>query len=865
MAYNYLEDHALKNVWCAPAQDRQSIVQAARVTPQGGVWNQVTVMWRTHILPLTGVRFHVYMIGGLHPALLGLFLSKHKWETFTDCCNKMTMIVDLYVDSGVELPRFEAWYKVDADGNLLMAVKDPQPTIDVDLNTQPLYLRVYSNAFYQSLRGQAQNGTIVMNGARPLSTDDILALQNEFESYAGMPGKAYAFVNGFKVSGIDLFTVHVGDAAEYIYDASIYKVVDFSIADLRTFDSLLDLKTKYLLHYPGLGDSQIDYQDDIDVFLAKPTGVSSNRFQGVYVHRNAPDMLRMVTHKDYSITVPYLVALAAYQPTWTDPNALMLRLHIRYGGWDRGLVFENNRIQELYKMADTDIRGAMLGIDSTVSNWRADTLEDSPYCLLMREPVPCLPEDVVEAAYGYNAISKLLGDTPEIVTNMEGQPAIAVPYALQTNAWGYEYDVNGQLLGYFAHSGGSVYPTKDSRATRVEMIAGIGSTDLDETYGLQTQSIDLTADYRMYTCPIVNGLPNNVWTDVTGSSNYAIIGNQLTWTVNLATTYTLVRSNKSFLAYTLELPAPEGVLEFSLQSRQRRNGLISTWVMQIPCGELVLHLNDHPIIQGLDYFVQFPVINIVNKAYLVGDPATTAQTIDIRFTGHCHSDFSFETTEDDYGFVQDGMLSVDNKYDLRDDKVLRITAGGAFYDRTQLSFAETGQVVVPANLPDGSPYLVRDIVVPTRGLTIEDTYTLRANSLAIDTAVSAYLTSKLPQPPLPTPVVIPALYRLFSPFICKIIYDLKSGVLDDPRLYQQYGSALVLELCKPYEPLLAFDPSQEALRPDPNYVIVDPHNLMTVIEVTIYQYKFLVGVVKQYMGGQVVLSGHLSIANALAA
>jgi hypothetical protein len=855
MSYNYLEDYALKNIWCAPRQDRQSIVQPARITPKGGVWNYVTVGWRTHVLPQSGTRFHVYQVGQLHPLLLGLLPQQYKWVNFADACNKMTLIVDLYLDSGVQLPRFEAWYMIDADKNLFMAVRDPRPNIDVRIDEQPLYIRVYTNAYYQTLRNDPRLDYIQVAGNRITSTDQILALQSQFQTLQSQPGQVYAFVNGFKVSGIDLFTVKVGDVVEYVYDASIYKVVDFNISDLRTFDSLRDLKTKYLLHYAGVTD-QIDYQDDIDLFLVQPA--TNNRFKGVYVHRNEGDTLRMVTHKDYSVVVPVLAALARYQPDWTDLNAMQIRMHIRYGGWNRPLVFEANRIKELYKLQDNDIRAAMLGIDSTVNNWRADVLENAAYPLVMEAEIPCVPEDTVEEALGYNAISKILGDTPQFPRVMGNAKVVDVPYGLQNKSTVYEYDDNGLLLGYYPHTNGSIHVVDDTRSKLVEILSGVGDTLLDEVYGQKTQTLDSTIEYRMYTCPYVNGVPSNVWTDVTGSPKYAVLNGTLTWLTDPTTTYTLVRGNSKFLAYSLDILQSRGVLEFSLVSQQRRGSDVSFWTMQQPMGELTIFLNGRTLIKDIDYYLAFPRVVIINKEYLV-NPLTATQHIDVRFTGFSKADGSLEDTEDDKGFIVNQLLSHNNKYDLRDDKVLRIIAGGALYDRSELKFSETDGGVAVLDPINGKPYLVQDIVVPTRGQTIQDTYTLRAKALVIDKAVSDYMTQKLPEPPFPNPPVIEALYEVYSPFCSRLIYDLVSGALDDPRMYQQYGTALVLELCKPYEYLLKTDPTQDGLVPDPKFVIVHPHNLMTVIDIGIYQYKFLDMAVKQYLGGKVTLNDFLRI------
>lgn len=853
MAYDFLEAHALSNVWCAPYQDKQSITRLARLTPKGGAFNYFKVQNDTQYFPVKGVRFYVYQIGQIDPLLMGLYPKHYRWNTFAEACNKENLIVDIYANSGIQMPRTQCWYKITSNHNLIVAIQ-AQTRIPINLDTENIFLRVYSNSFYRSEAATDVSAKVYVEGTTPLDTDAILQLQNDLAAYQSMPGQVYSFVNGFKVSGIDLFTVNVGDIVEFVYDASIYKVVDFTIGELSTFDSLLDLKTKYLLHYPG-NVNEIDYEDDIDAFICEPQ--PGGRFQGVYYHRNAKDAMRMVTHKDYAVVVPYIMAFCQDQG-WADPTTCILRLHIRNGGWGRALVNENNRIEELYKLDDSDLQGAMLGINSTVPYWRADTLENSAYTQIMGSLVPILDKATVQTAYGYNAISKLIGDTPEFVSIESDQKIVSLPYGLQTKSTGYEYDVNGFLLGWASHQLGSIYPAANSAAELVEVISGTANDQLDEVYGAATTTLDATADYRMYTCPIVAGIPTNVWTDVTGTAQYSILNGVLTWLIDTTAFYTLVRGNRLFLGYSLDLTMTDGLLNFSLAHRAQRNNLISTWIMQIPMGELDLWLNGKALVEGVDYYVNFPQIEIVNKNYLTADPTQGTQHVDIRFTGFCNADFT-RTPQDDKGFIQYGMLSENNKFDIRDDKVLRIQVDGAVYDRSELLFSETDAAVTVPEAIDGKPYLVRDIVVPLRGLTTIDTYTMRAGSIVIDNVVSAYLTEKIPMPQQPDPPVIEALYPVISPFCCKLIYDMNANILDDPRMYQQYADSVVFELCAPYEYLLKVDPTQPGLTPDQRFVIILPHNLNTVIGISIYHYQFLVRAVKLYLNGLVNLASFLQI------
>lgn len=865
--FDFIVDYAQKNIWCTPGQDMQSIVQPARITPLGGVWNSVKVQWRTLKLPQQGVRFHVYQIGGLNPQLLGLLGIERRWVTMTEACNKNNLVVDVYAGTGVQMPRYETYYQVTNDKTLVVAVK-LQPTIPINLDTDALYLRFYSNAYYNLAAVNTQREYVQVAGQTCLNTDAILAMQNAFQGIqqqiaAGtLPkGEVYAFINGRRVSGIDLFTAKVGDCVEYIYDSSIYEVVDFSIANLLTFNSTLDQVYKYLLHYAAAGDHEIDFQDDIDVFLYNQPD-TNGRWSGVYFHRNLPSAMRMVTHKDYAIPTQ-MVQTYATQQGWPDITKMMIRLHVRKGGWDRPLVHENNRIHELYKMADADVLGAMVGVNANLTNWQAATLEASAYTALMRAEQKDVTNKLAQDALGYNALAKLVGDTPVQTYQYSGQTMADVPYGLYSNSTMYEFDVNGRLIGFFQHTPGYTYPTSTSFCSLVEMIAGFGGRVLDEVYGSQSVAITTGANYRMYICPIdpVTNKPTYKWQDITGTQQYTIVttstGSTVVFLTDPTKFYTLVRGDRRHLAYELSLPAVGGVLEFTLTHTAVRNLTVQDIVMEIPMGELDLWLNKNKLVEGVDYIVNFPQVVIINKQYLV-NAKTTPQDILVRFTGFCNADFSRQS-QGDVGFVKWGRLSNNNRFDIRDDKVLSIQVGGKVYDRSQLEFAENDPGILVPNATNGEPYQISDVVVPLQGLTGEDTYSLRAKSMVIDQAVSDYLTAKLPEVDPTVPNVIPQQWPVYSPFLCRIMNDLLSGVLNDPRLTQQYSDQDVLAIAKPYEWLLAYDPTQDAHAVDSNYVIIHPHNLTEVVSMSIYVYKFLSRVIHLYLHDKVNLSHFVNI------
>lgn len=865
--FDFILDYVQKHIWCTPGQDGQSIVQPTRLTPLAGVWNTVRVLWRTLNLPTRDERYHVFQVGQLHPYFLRLVSDnypRNQWISMADAMNTNKLIVDIYGGSGVQLPRYGVFYMVTWDKDLIIAVKD-QPTISVKPDREDIYLRFYRNAYFRSAQSSDANDYVKTVGKTVLNQAAILELQNgmadlqaKMDAGTLRKGAVYAFVNGRRVSGIDLFTAKVGDCVEYVYDSSIYQVLDFSVADLPTFTSTLDETYKYLLHYAAPGDGQINYQDDIDAFLYLP-GVN-NRWGGVYYHRNNEIAMRMLTHKDYAIPSQLVQAFALTQG-WTDLSKLKIRLHVRKGGWNRPLVFNSSRIHELYKLHDADVLGAMVGPNANLDVWKAENLEASAYTQVMRSQLKDLTNTLAQNALGYNALSKVIGDTPSKTYLASNQRFVDLPYGLVNNSTGYELDQDGYLIDFFQHETGTKYACSTTLADMVEVISGQGSQLLDEIYGRSEVPIVKNANYRMYLCPIdqVTGRPTYVWEDVTGTSKYVISqdGATVTFLTDPTKFYPMVRGDRRHLAYSLSIPATQGVLQFSLTQMAVRESQVNTILMEIPMGELDLWLNGGKLVEGVDYFVKFPQIVIVNKKFLK-NVKTQNQRVTVRFTGFCKPDFTRRLCADK-GFVKWGRLSNNNKFDIRDDKVLTIQVGGRVYDRSELLFAEDDPAVTIPDAKNGEPYQIRDVIVPVQGLVGEDTYSLREKAIVIDKAISAYLTAKLPEDDPTVPNVIPERWAMYSPFLTRIMNDLIDGVFVPSFLKAQYNDQQVVAACAPYLWLLDYDPTQDALQPDPAYTIVHPHNLEEVVSVNVYIYRFLDRVIRLFLHNRTQLSHFVSI------
>ena len=864
--FNYLLQHAVDNVWCNNDQDHQYVISAHKVTQPIGVLNYFKFMNRYIVLPVQGKRCHVYQIGQIHPRALGL-LSRQPdwttevWHTFKDAINNLKLFCNIYTKEGLELPRYKTHYMFTNEKALIIVVEE-DVNYQIDFSNDAIYLRLYSNAYYESIRGDSANDYLFCSGRTVLNANDIISFQAVYNTYAVKSGYTYCYKNGYLIDSIDLVNVSIGDTIELVYDSSIKKVVTFTVNNLLTFLSDLDSKYKYLLHHHDAeSPDTIDYQDDIDIHVLSES--TQNRFKGFYYHRNVIDSHRMVTHRDYSIVVDYFtyVANALNQRIATgteDIRSYKLQVKIRHSGYQRPLIFDNNRIFELYKLNDDLILQAMLGINATVPEWQAANLESSAYTEIMRSLHSGITLDLIQRGYGYNSLSKLLGDTPQKTTLISGLQTVQLPYNLHSNVTVYEYDGDGYYLNSYYQANGYDYSTADPNTRLIEAISGKGTVQPNVLFGTDHLPLPTVDNYRVYMCYVVNSMPDEQWRDITGSELYTVVENTLIWSDLETNQFLMIRSDDTFLAYDIDLHLVGGLLFFTLAELEDRDGYVDNYTLPIPLGELDIIMNGRSLIRDIDYVVKFPEVYIISKRHLVQPVETTPQRVHVRFTGFCKVDLTMDDIED-RGYIEHGFLSNNNRHDIRDDKVLKITVNGSLKHRDDLVFSELHDGVSMVNPINGHPYQIKDIVVPLKQLVDENTYSLRDKSIAIDKHISDYLTVKLPQPERDAISTVTELYPVVSPFIARIIADLLHDVILPETVDVPLTDMNVIRICKPYEYLLDIDPVTEQRRLDMDYVIVHPTLMMNTVEVTVHEYRFLLRVLQIYSRGLVEINNFVAI------
>lgn len=828
---DFMMKRALADVWCSPFQDAQATLALSRMTRHGGARHSLMIQQSLVTLPTPREDYHIYQIGQNSPIRFALSLELGVWYRLADICVQQDKTIDLYTSKGILLCRSEAYLMLTHNQTFVLAIR-LQPTI-ANLNHEQVYIRLYTNAYFSSERSDHLAKHIDYRGGVVVTNAEALTWQQGYRSYDNaQQGKALAFINGRLVHDFPPNSYRIGDRVEWFFDASIREVVDFPLSGLPSFLSELDSKQKYLLHSPK-GLSQIDYHDDLSLYVIRKDGV---KIDGVLLPRHTPDAIRQLTHRDYAIPVANVQSILEQNPTWATEQ-VFVRVYYRHSGYERPLIDEHQRIKELYRLNDSEIVQAMVGIDSTIAHWRASALEQSGYARVMSSMFGDVSPTQVMAMYGYNALAKMIGPTPLPVNN--GNVVLPIGYVITSVA--FEYDANGVLLGHYANANdGDQYNTHNTAATLVEFIEGVGSSDIGvlENFASVVRNPSLTQ--KVYACKIIEGIKDQQWFEVTGNPNYIqVVDNRLVWVGDNDRYAYQYKDDAKFSLLDLTFPADVANLAFDVYSGSPAN------ILYLAPEKLDVWLNGHPLVENIDYYCQWPRITLCTKEYR--DAVENKVTVRAIGFGGTNNE---RPIRGEYGFVQNGEVSLNNLYNTRNDRLMRCVVAGRLLPMSAVAFAEENHSVTMPSEFEGKPYWVDDYLVALRGIVDYNTYPMVMESRTMDERVSDYLNRKRPEHTHIALIPIVDKYKLYSPAMTQLLTDFKSGIVTAPLIAASVDTKQML--AEQYLSWLAVDPVRR--KPHDEYTAIHPHPFETVLEIDAAQYAFCEWFNRYYLNNRLDLS-----------
>ncbi|EMS7630686.1 hypothetical protein WDI47_004523 [Salmonella enterica subsp. enterica serovar Bredeney] len=707
------------------------------------------------------------------------------------------------------------------------------------LDDTPCYLRIYAG------NDGGENAPVVKpTFIEPYNPPNPQQIQIVLDRYNLLKGQKIGYVdfwvNGKMIADPKPADIKAWDDVEIRVDGRIRRVIEYRCGDLQTFYSTLDQTRKYLLHIPK-GDGIWIFNNDCEIQLLW-------KGEGRYYHRHRHQDVRQLTWNDLSIPS---MRISKYRTTFTNPmndiDDLSIRLLIRDDFLDLKPLYNSTHTHDLYRLNDEQIIGAMVGANSNVPEWTAAALEESAANRLAAAKLRNITRDLCTDAYGYNAAARYSADTPQRLELTSGGYRGALPDLLATLSTVYEYDADGLLLEHHRNAGYDIYIPRNPEARIIEAIAGEVSDAVKIVDNAPDFEIEPGSNVGLWIRMVVGEVPTNDYYKAEEGTDYTSDGNKITWTVDRTRRHPTVIYDDFHLFFEVEVKVSEGQIRIPIVARNQDGQQRTLW---LPMETVEVWLNNHPLVHGIDYHTRWPEIVVVCKTWMAdGD----TNKISVRCRG-----VTGELRIPKHGFVSSGLLSNNNQFDCRDDKVIRVVGGGSLLLRDEVVFREDNTVGVDI-VQDGFPYSVDDPTIPLRTLVSGDTYMLRDIARDLDTRVEAYLSNWFPTPPPVNPVPLPYLYHLYSPTLNKILWDYLQGILilreDDPEY--RISTSQLDDIMERYKDLLPFDPAYIGY--DKAFVKLHPHVKYETVEINELGFAFLDRVNERYLNGEVQLNQYLII------
>lgn len=853
---NALEQYLVKAgkdlIWQNPSKDRQSIIEMAKISPRNGYRKYGKVGFETIETPLIEGNFHFYQLGDNWPGDFGLVFNKYQWMRLSVWCRYVYMTLRIYTKTGKLFPVTDAYVIRLYNDNLIIAIKDNQ-VID-DLNTEKLYIHFYRNHYYRyDIINNQKASQLLYDGGMKNAKNDLMGHYGQYLYFKSKEtGGSYLTVNGYFKLDANVQALAQGDIIESHYDSSIKHTVDIKLSELRTYKSTLDEKNKYLVHIPKkYNNGVINYRDDIDFFVYKKDKGTGDT-KGLYYHRNMEDSARMVTHNDYALPVPYVM----YYVENIDPNAdlddFYLRVLIRDNGQETKIISDVNMIKSLYVLDDEKIIEALTKVDGNLPEWRADHLESSAYTGLMRSNLREITPNLVLDSFGYLETAKQLAYPNHIVREEGGQLFFSIPIGLRKDATVFEYNANGLLLGWYQHVGLDRHYPYNADCVFIEIYSGQASDEITMHVGNTPFKLKEETSYRFYLAKTAQGKRVSDFVDVTNDPRILVDGIDCQFNHDNYGEIGVVIGDDKFLCYKQILDINDGVLDFAIAS-----GMDHTKKLLVPPGKIDLWLNGHALVEGIDYYVDFPNVSIVTKSYL---QEGFKQEVTVRCMGFPFMENGAlkRISVKEAGFVQYGKISVNHHYDIHEDRVLRTTVNGGVFDPSVIPFDEDGNTNVGRFVEDGKPYSVETHYIALKGLIGLNLYHAQMKDFDLTLRVQNYITqhANVEDEHDKQPILENGKYHVYSPFLSRIISDLKYN-----RLKSLPPSATLEQIDtvirQKYIHLINLDPTIRGY--DSRFVNVHAHIFPHYIELSPRDIAFLERINEIYLKKIVDISNFVTV------
>lgn len=850
-----LSRFAVKEMYANPGTARQFQLKLTQTSPDVGYIKSFQLMGRYYSTPTAKDFYLVFNMSGFDGSTWNLheLMNRrdpvNKWINVAQVCKDRGMIIDIYGNDGRIFPRDKCWIMSTYDGQHLLAIKKIQSMKHTW--QEPCYFHCYTiqTELYDPVSNPLSEEwpRFTSNNGNTVEEKDRMKIV--YADYKRRPGLTSIYLNGYLWNDFPTEEEMLGaEVIEITNDPSVYKTESYRVSELEHFFSKRDSTRKFILHPKKVeGDFTYRYVTDVAFYLTDAKG------RGVYLYRNRESNFRQLTHCDFAVNCTLVEDMGNSDELIKNEDR-SIRLIYRKNDYAQDMQYEAGGVRWLYRMDDQGILGAMIGINSTMQEWRAENLENSETNLyLFRDYMDLTHEQAVKAV-GYNRATQVLAGTP-ISRNPADGYTLDVPYSCRDELTMLEYDEEGLFLRMRKFSKvNQVLPSDDCHL--VEFYPGKPGQRIHLEVGTAPVFLEKNSSPRFFYQKVTVG------GELSGKRFRAEEGRdytfdrelgKVTWTLPTSMYTGIVLYNDQTLYKEFTLNHIDNSLSFSVTHEWVNGGLL---VGMAPANIIVI-MNRRSLIENVDYIVDFPNIYIVNHQYLKEGGND--------FVLYCSEWSPLDDTQpleqSELGYVTGGVIGHNLRYNLREDRVTRTTIDGKVWDPSKVPTAETtapSELLSPLN---GLPYGVKHMYIPLRDWVDYDMTAGWKEARDQDKRMSDYLTLYVRKP---EPEVIPTLmdkYRVFSPFMNSVVNQLLLRVidLDDLEPGESYTDDYVLRKTAAFQWWLKYDPVN--LNYDIRYFAVFPYVQQERVAVAPKELIFIQRVNELFLQNRVNVNGHFEVEN----
>lgn len=871
-----------------------------------------------HVFTLGGLDIGFWNLGSRGKS----WYPHNTWIKASTFARNRGVTLDIYTGDGLMFLRDETYIMDTFEGGTLVAIpKNDNYPLPLGKN---LYMHCYSLDI--NVRNVQPENLVKYSvgyvGAIYLQHEDLERIRLNYDTWkAYNMGQVLLWHNGV-VKPIDDVHPIPGDLVEASYDPSIEMIAQFEYKKMASYYSEADKKKKVIL-FPGFDDKPrvYRYYDDCHFYIK-----NRRNGNAYYYHRNSEDACRQLTHQDYGMAAPYIELLAARlinddttkQTTMADID-VMVSYHKTL--WKVKLGPTSSRINDLYLLEDrNDILNAMTGNNSAIVEWTANALELSPTNLVLNRDIRFLTTKAVREGLGYNGCSVAMSNSPlympheppgttghvPIYTTPPYTSGLGyeVPPTFVELSTAYEYDKDGLLLRLVEVRNQEWYSPGEG-CWYVEWSLGKATTWLD--YKVSQSDIPFRKGYgfRVYKAkyaidpnwtPPLESDPNEIkvstdgtlpygdkqaelkvlaygevpeepgdlpdggmivgdWIDITDTDEYEIVDEHIVLRFDTINYVGLVVTDYHHLYNEFDQTHLDNSLTFAITHQWPIGGVL----LPMEPGQIDVWMNDHPLIENVDYYLDFPNVYITNKMWL-----KEGGVQNFKYRGIGLSKNGLVNTSE-LGVVADGVIGFNGRYNLRIDRPTKTIIGGRLHLTQIIDSAEDIHHGRNVGKYNGWPYEVKHIYSANKYVDWYDTYWGYDDARALDKKISDYLTEVVkykPKQPVDVVYMEQDKYRLYSPFLSKIINELILGFMDAPEVSGNevpYPPSVVDNLTREYQWLLKYDPIVNDI--DLRFFTVQPYNNLETLTVTPDQLTFITQINNLFLKGKIQIEGHFEVNN----